>query len=87
MYRLNMDNRILNNLRNQLNEMIKDNQGLVSIQVFRRAFFTYFKAERNAQQIYDMLQPAVTVYYSETDKKFLSEDDPDATEATKFARI
>lgn len=31
MIKFNMDNRILNNLRQQLNEMIEDEEGLISI--------------------------------------------------------
>ncbi len=47
-YRLNLDNRILNNLRQQLNELIEDEKGLVSPEVFKRMFFTFFKGERYA---------------------------------------
>jgi len=38
-----LDNRILNNLRQQLNEMIEDERGLVNVNVFKKMFFTYFK--------------------------------------------
>ena len=47
-YRLNLDNRILNNLRQQLNELIEDEKGLVFPDVFKRMFFTFFKGERYA---------------------------------------
>jgi hypothetical protein len=43
-----MDNRILNNLRQQLNELIQDERGLVSVDVFEKMFFTYFKGQRFA---------------------------------------
>ena len=44
-YRLNLDNRILNNLRMQLNHMVTNLNGLVSVQTFKQLFFTYFKGE------------------------------------------
>ncbi len=47
-YTLNLDNRILNNLRQQLNEMIEDEKGIVAVDVFRKMFFTFFKGERHA---------------------------------------
>jgi hypothetical protein len=40
--------RILNNLRQQLNELIEDEKGIVSIEIFKRMFFTFFKGERAA---------------------------------------
>lgn len=40
-----MDNRIFNNLKMQLNEMISDDKSLISIEEFRNMFFTYFKGE------------------------------------------
>lgn len=47
-YRLNLDMRILNNLRQQLNELIEDENGIVQIEVFKRMFFTFFKGESTA---------------------------------------
>ena len=44
-YRNVMDNRIFNNLKMQLNEMISDDKSLISIEEFRNMFFTYFKGE------------------------------------------
>ena len=64
-YRLNLDNRILNNLRMQLNEMIEDEKGLVSVEVFKKMFFTYFKGEKKAFMIFDMLLPLIQVAYDE----------------------
>ena len=64
-YRLNLDNRILNNLRMQLNEMIEDEKGLVSVEVFKKMFFTYFKGEKKAFMIFDMLLPLIQVSYDE----------------------
>lgn len=45
---MNMDNRILNNLRQQLNEMILDERGIVSVETFHKLFFMFFKGERDA---------------------------------------
>ena len=41
-YRLNLDNRILNNLRFQLNDQIEDEKGLVPPDTFHKMFFTFF---------------------------------------------
>jgi len=38
----------LNNLRQQLNENIEDERGLVGVDVFEKMFFTYFKEELKA---------------------------------------
>ena len=43
--------------------MIDDERGLVSPDVFKKMFFTFFKGERFAYQVYDMLQPVVTEHY------------------------
>jgi hypothetical protein len=45
---LNLDNRILNNLRFQLNDQIEDEKGLVPPDTFHKMFFTFFKGERSA---------------------------------------
>ena len=45
MYKNVMDNRIFNNLKQQLNEMIDDEKSLISVDEFRKLFFTYFKGE------------------------------------------
>jgi len=47
-YRNVMDNRIFNNLKQQLNEMIDDEKSLISIEEFRKMFFTFFKGEFKA---------------------------------------
>jgi hypothetical protein len=65
MYRHNLDNRILNNLRQQLNEMIEDERGLVLPDVFRKMFFTFFKGEQYAYQVFEMLLPIITEWYDE----------------------
>ena len=57
-----MDNRIFNNLKMQLNEMISDEKSLIQIDEFKRLFFTYFKAESKAHFIYEKLLPYVTVW-------------------------
>ena len=40
-----MDNRIFNNLKMQLNEMISDEKSIISVDEFRKLYFTYFKGE------------------------------------------
>ena len=62
-----MDNRIFNNLKQQLNEMIDDEKSLISIDEFKKLFFTYFKGEVKASVIYEDLLPCITMY--EQDKK------------------
>lgn len=55
--------RILNNLRQQLNELIDDEKGIVAPAIFKRMFFTFFKGEKHAYIIYDMLEPLVSQFY------------------------
>ena len=43
--------------------MIDDERGLVSVEVFRRMFFTFFKGEPKSYQVYEMLLPIVIVYF------------------------
>ena len=62
MYKNVMDNRIFNNLKQQLNEMIDDEKSLISIDEFRKLFFTYFKGEQKATNLYDRLLPFLTVW-------------------------
>ena len=52
-YRHVMDNRIFNNLKQQLNEMISDEKSLISVDEFRTIFFTYFKGEFKASYLYE----------------------------------
>lgn len=55
----------MNNLRKELNDNIKDESGIVSVSTFHHMFFTYFRGEKNAYQIYNMLLPIVSVYYDD----------------------
>ena len=57
-----MDNRIFNNLKQQLNEMIEDEKSLISIEEFRKMFFTFFKGEFKANILYEKLLPYMIVY-------------------------
>ena len=61
-YRNVMDNRIFNNLKQQLNEMIEDEKSLISIEEFRKMFFTFFKGEFKAGLLYEKLLPFITVW-------------------------
>ena len=79
---MNFDLRILNNLRQQLNELIEDERGIVAPEIFKRMFFTFFKGEKHANLIYEMLEPLVCLHIDEETE--LSEDDPRATDENKF---
>ena len=62
-YELNVDNRILNNLKQQLNELIDDERSLISIQEFKKLFYMYFKGgESKSAKIYAKLLPFITSY-------------------------
>lgn len=63
MIKLNIDNRILNNLRQTLNEMISDEKGIIETAVFKKLFFTFFTHDKRANLIYEMIRPAVSVYW------------------------
>jgi hypothetical protein len=54
-YKLNVDNRILNNLKQQLNELIDDERSLISVPEFKSIFFTYFKDGQKSSSIYEKL--------------------------------
>lgn len=84
---MNFDLRILNNLRQQLNELIEDEKGIVSPEVFKRMFFTFFKGEKHAYLIYDMLEPVVSQHYDLETEALIDDDDPRATDANKFVQI
>ena len=61
-YRNVMDNRIFNNLKQQLNELIDDEKSLISVDEFRKMFFTFFKGEFKASLLYEKLLPFITVW-------------------------
>lgn len=86
-YRLNIDNRILNNLRLELNERIENESGIVSVDIFRKMFFTYFKGEVTAHQIYDRILPIISVYFDPSTKKELDPNDKNATQDKKVVKI
>ena len=62
-YQHMVDNRIFNNLKMQLNEMIADEKSLISVDEFRKLFFTYFKGEEKCNTIYEKLLSCIQVYY------------------------
>ena len=61
-YRNVMDNRIFNNLKQQLNEMIESENSLISIEQFRKIFYTFFKGEFKVSILYEKLLPFITVW-------------------------
>lgn len=62
-----MDNRIFNNLKQQLNEMIESETSLIRMDEFRKIFFTYFKGEAKANLVYEKLLPFITVIDSDAE--------------------
>jgi hypothetical protein len=51
---------VLNNLRQQLNEMIEDEDGHVLESTFKTMFHTYFKGEQSSSFVYDLLLPIIS---------------------------
>ena len=86
-YKHNLDNRILNNLRQQLNEMIEDERGLVSVEIFRKMFFTFFKGEQFAYKIYELLLPLIVVCYDEVKDVVMEECSPNDARFKPIVRI
>lgn len=72
MYKSVIDNRIFNNLKQVLNELIDDEKSLISIDEFRRMFFTFFKGQAQAQTLFEKLIPNIVVLVI-GDKVFNSE--------------
>ena len=48
-YKHDVDSRIFNNLKQNLNTMIEDEQSLIGVEEFKKMFFTYFKGEGVAE--------------------------------------
>jgi hypothetical protein len=67
--------------------LIEDERGIVSPEIFKRMFFTFFKGESNAYQIYEMLEPVVTAHYDNESEAFIDEKDPRATPENRFVRV
>lgn len=67
--------------------MIEDDKGLVSVETFKKMFFTYFKGERYAYQVYEMLVPIITEHYDEEADQIIDPEDPRACEANKCVQI
>jgi len=63
MQELGMDNRVLNNMRQNMNEQIQDDHGLMKIEEFHKMFFTAFGRipEYKKKVIYDLLLPIIEV--------------------------
>ena len=71
--------------------MIEDEKSLISIDEFRKMFFTFFKGEVKASNIYDKLLPQITVWnigenvYN--DEKDIPHDTSHQVEANKMVSI
>jgi uncharacterized membrane protein (DUF106 family) len=44
MHEYGMDNRVLNNMRQSMNEQIEDERGLMKTQDFRKMFYTFYRS-------------------------------------------
>ena len=44
MHEYGMDNRVLNNMRQSMNEQIEDEMGLMKTQDFRKMFYTFYRS-------------------------------------------
>lgn len=82
-YRNVLDNRIFNNLKMQLNELIEDDKSLISIDEFRHMFFTYFKGEQKAQGIFGKLLPFIIVW---TDGNKICNEKPESDENDDYEK-
>lgn len=67
--------------------MIEDEKGFVSPDIFKKMFFTYFKGERYAYQVFEMLLPVVSEHYDEQSDQIFSAEDPRANESNKVVQI
>ena len=67
--------------------MIEDENGIVQIEVFKRMFFTFFKGERTAYQVYEMLLPVISEHFDETNNCKIERTDPKASEQNKVVKI
>ena len=85
--RLNIDNRILNNLRWQLNNEVKDAKGLVQKDVFKNLFFTYFKGEKYAYQVYEMLWPCIREFHNFERDSTTDVTDPQGVEVARISTL
>ena len=86
-YKNVMDNRIFNNLKEQLNSMIEDEKSLISIDEFRKMFFTYFKGEFKAGLLYEKVLPFITVWDINGDVVDDLADSKDTSSAVKMVSI
>lgn len=65
--------------------MIEDERGHVSPEVFKKMFFTFFKGEKYAYQVYEMLHPIVSEHFLED--KMLAKNDPRCNDDNKMVVI
>lgn len=67
--------------------MIEDEKGFVQPETFRSMFFTFFKGERYAYQLYEILLPAVSLHYDQETEQTFESEDPRATDTNKVVQI
>ena len=80
MFTLRIDNRILNNMRQFMNEQIEDERGLMSKKEFKKMFFTFLgrTAEDNKNLIFKMLIPII---------KTIEEDNGEVQEFVSIGKL
>ncbi len=61
MYNLNVDNRVLNNLRQTMNSLRCCEDGFLSIKQFRELFLSQFKGHSKAMNIYELVLNVIKV--------------------------
>lgn len=61
MFELQMDNRVLNQMRQSMNEQIEDERGLMKVDDFKKMFFTAYGrvSMKNKTIVYNMLLPTI----------------------------
>ena len=60
-YKYGIDSRIFNNMKIHMNELIDNEESLISGEEFKKLFFTYFRGEPKADQLYGTLLPFIAV--------------------------
>ena len=70
MIELNLDNRVLNQMRQTMNEKIDDERGLMKRSEFKRMLYTSFGRipHENKKIIYDMLIQLISVHVENVEK-------------------
>lgn len=68
---LRMDNRVLNSMRQVMNEQIEDERGLMKFSDFKKMFYTAFRhsSDYNKKTVIEMLLPLIETSWSGTESQ------------------